>query len=115
MSDIFGRKPTTMAAAATCLAGSLGAALAGSITVQIAGRTVQGLGGAGSLVLVTIVIGDLFKLEERAKYYGMTSIVFGVASAVGPILGGVFTQKIGWRWCYSLSQAFQVLEHVTAQ
>ncbi|TDZ31906.1 Efflux pump dotC [Colletotrichum spinosum] len=76
MSDIFGRKPTIMAAAATCLAGSLGAALAGSITVLIAGRTVQGLGGAGSLVPVTIVIGDLFKLEERAKYYVYTNLPF---------------------------------------
>lgn len=99
MSDIFGRKGTIMVAAATFMAGSLVAALAGSISVLIAGRTIQGLGGGGSLVLVTIVIGDLFRLEERAKYYGMTGIVYGIASAVGPILGGVFTQTIGWRWC----------------
>lgn len=109
MSDIFGRKGTIMAAAATFMAGSLVAALAGSISVLIAGRTIQGLGGGGSLVLVTIVIGDLFKLEERAKYYGMTGIVYGIASAVGPVLGGVFTQTIGWRWCcecFLISSAF---------
>ncbi|KAF9870986.1 hypothetical protein CkaCkLH20_11658 [Colletotrichum karsti] len=106
MSDIFGRKGTIMAAAATFMAGSLVAALAGSISVLIAGRTIQGLGGGGSLVLVTIVIGDLFKLEERAKYYGMTGIVYGIASAVGPILGGVFTQTIGWRWCFYINLPF---------
>ncbi|KAI8316646.1 Efflux pump dotC [Colletotrichum sp. SAR11_59] len=106
MSDIFGRKGTIMAAAATFMAGSLVAALAGSISVLIAGRTIQGLGGGGSLVLVTIVIGDLFRLEERAKYYGMTGIVYGIASAVGPVLGGVFTQTIGWRWCFYINLPF---------
>ncbi|KAJ0365561.1 hypothetical protein COL154_004418 [Colletotrichum chrysophilum] len=83
MSDIFGRKGTIMAAAATFMAGSLVAALAGSISVLIAGRTIQGLGGGGSLVLVTIVIGDLFKLEERAKYYVYINLPFdGIALIV---------------------------------
>ncbi|KAF6824986.1 major facilitator superfamily transporter [Colletotrichum plurivorum] len=105
-SDIIGRKATIMAAAATFMAGSLVAALAGTAGMLIAGRTVQGLGGGGSLVLVTIVVGDLFRLEERAKYYGMTGIVYGIASAVGPILGGVFTQTIGWRWCFYINLPF---------
>ncbi|KAK2029762.1 major facilitator superfamily transporter [Colletotrichum zoysiae] len=106
MSDIFGRKLTIMVATAAFMAGSLIAALAHSINVLIAGRTVQGIGGGGNLVLVTIVIGDIFRLEERAKYYGMTGIVWGLAGAVGPILGGVFTQTIGWRWCFFINLPF---------
>lgn len=98
-SDIFGRKPVIIVANGAFMAGSLVAALAPTITALIGGRVLQGLGGGGMLVLVTIIIGDLFELKERAKYYGLTALVYAVASAVGPVLGGVFTQVIGWRWC----------------
>jgi MFS family permease len=78
----------------------------------IGGRVVQGLGSGGSLVMVTIIIGDLFALKDRAKYYGLTGIVWGIASAVGPVLGGVFVQTIGWRWCckYKVAADFNAAE-----
>lgn len=98
-SDVLGRKPVIMASAAVFMAGSLVCALAQSGAALIGGRVVQGLGAGGSVVLVTIVIGDMFALADRAKYYGMTGIVWGVSSAVGPVLGGIFAQTIGWRWC----------------
>ncbi|RSL96777.1 hypothetical protein CEP52_011273 [Fusarium oligoseptatum] len=70
-----------MISTAIFMGGSLVCALAHSSTTLIAGRVVQGLGGGGSTVLITIIIGDLFPLAERAKYYGLTGIVFGIASA----------------------------------
>jgi MFS family permease len=99
ISDICGRKPTIMAAVSIFMVGSLVSALASASMSLIAGRVVQGLGGGGSIVLVTVIIGDIFALAERPKYYGITGIAFAMASAIGPVLGGVFTDSIGWRWC----------------
>lgn len=65
----------------------------------IGGRVVQGIGGGGLTILVSIIIGDLFSLRERAKHYGFTAIVWAIASGLGPVLGGVFTQSVSWRWC----------------
>jgi MFS family permease len=102
-SDIWGRKPIILLSNATFMAGSLIAGLANSSTMLIAGRTLQGAGGGGIVIMVSIIIADLFPLQERAKYYGLSSIVWAVASAMGPVLGGVFTQTIGWRWCCKLT------------
>ena len=98
-SDIFGRRSTVITSAATFMAGSLVCALASDGSMLIAGRVVQGLGAGGSLVMVTIIIGDLFSLKDRPKYYGYTGMVWGISSALGPALGGVFVETIGWRWC----------------
>lgn len=99
LSDVFGRKSALLAANLLFMAGSIVAALARTVGMLIAGRAIQGLGGGGLTVLVSIIIGDLFELKDRAKYYGMTGMVWAVAAALGPVLGGVFTQKLSWRWC----------------
>ncbi|KAK8034237.1 hypothetical protein PG993_009232 [Apiospora rasikravindrae] len=107
MSDIFGRKSALLAANLLFMAGSLIAALSRTVGMLIAGRAVQGLGGGGLTVLVSIVISDLFELKDRAKYYGMTGMVWAVAAALGPVLGGVFTQKLSWRWCFWINLPFE--------
>lgn len=99
LSDITGRKPMLLSANAVFMAGSLVAGFSMSPTQLIAGRSIQGLGGGGIMIMIPIVIADLFPLRERAKYYGLSSIVWAVSSASGPVLGGVFTQTVGWRWC----------------
>lgn len=100
VSDIFGRKPMLLVANVIFMIGSLVAALSNSIGMLIAARAVQGLGGGGLVILVNITIGDLFSLRTRGAFYGVIGGVWAIASSIGPIIGGAFTQSVSWRWCF---------------
>ncbi|KAK4550326.1 hypothetical protein LTR36_003293 [Oleoguttula mirabilis] len=100
VSDIFGRKPMLLLANIIFMIGSLIAALSTSIGMLIAARAIQGIGGGGLVILVNITIGDLFSLRNRGAFYGMVGAVWAIASAIGPVIGGAFTEKVSWRWCF---------------
>lgn len=99
-SDIWGRKPMLLWSNAIFFAGSLMCALVKDMDSFIAGRALQGLGAGGMQTIVNICISDLFSQRDRGVYYGLTSVVWALASGVGPVMGGVFTSKLNWRWCF---------------
>lgn len=99
-SDIFGRKPVLLVAVFTFFVGSLLCAASNSIIMLIVGRAIQGADAGGIVSLVNICISDLFELRERSFYLGLTSVVWALASGVGPVLGGTFTDRLSWRWCW---------------
>jgi EmrB/QacA subfamily drug resistance transporter len=100
ISDIFGRKPILLIANAVFLIGSLISALSKSLTMLLVGRAIQGLGAGGLSVLANVVVSDLFSQRQRGLYLSVIGTVWSFATAVGPVVGGAFAEKVSWRWCF---------------
>lgn len=81
-------------AVAAFLVGSFVYALAPKMNVLIMGRVIRGLGGSGIGIMVNIVVSDMFLLRDRGLYLAITSLVWAVGSAIGPVLSGVFTERL---------------------
>lgn len=103
LSDVFGRKPAFLAAVAIFLVGSALCGAAQGIGSLAAARALQGLGGGGLLSLAMTVIADLVPARSRAKYQGLFGAVFGLASVLGPLIGGVVVDNTSWRWLFYLN------------
>ncbi|RUS32830.1 major facilitator superfamily domain-containing protein, partial [Jimgerdemannia flammicorona] len=97
-SDIFGRKYTMLFAIFAFLIGSAGCGAATGTMMLIGFRALAGVGGAGLFGLTFIIIADIFPLEERPRYQAIVGSAFAFSSVFGPLLGGVFTEKVSWRW-----------------
>ena len=100
LSDVFGRKPVLLAGVSIFLAGSLLCGLSPNVGMLITARAVQGLGAAALFTSAFTVIADLFPASERGKYAGLIGGVMGIASVVGPLVGGVLTDTFGWHWVF---------------
>jgi len=109
LADQLGRRPAYLAGLGLFLLGSALAGLSRSMEQLIAFRALQGL-GAGSLISIGMtIVGDLYGVERRAKMQGYFSGVWGVASLVGPLLGGLLTDRVSWRWVFYINLPFGLL------
>jgi EmrB/QacA subfamily drug resistance transporter len=106
LSDLLGRRRVFLVGLAIFLAGSALSGLSRTMVQLIAFRMLQGL-GAGSLITIGMtIVGELFGLERRARMQGYISGVWGVASLAGPLIGGLLTDHVSWRWVFYINLPF---------
>ncbi|MEU7080473.1 MDR family MFS transporter [Streptomyces sp. NPDC046409] len=112
--DLFGRKLIFQISAVIFITGSFLCGLASNMLLLIIWRGLQGIGAGGLMVTSMALIADIIPLRERGKYQGAIGAVFGVATVVGPLLGGLFTDHLTWRWAFYVNVPIAIVVVVAA-
>jgi len=103
VSDLFGRKPLFQIAIVLFILGSALGGAAQSMTQLIVFRGIQGLGAGGITSMAQAIIADVVSPRERGRYTGYMAIVWLGSSVAGPLIGGLFTDQLGWRWIFFIN------------
>ncbi|MEJ0073522.1 MAG: MDR family MFS transporter [Candidatus Saccharibacteria bacterium] len=109
ISDMFGRKKIFQSAIVIFLIGSMLCGAAQSMNQLIIFRGLQGIGAGGLMTLVFAIIGDVVPPRQRGKYQGYFTAVFATSSVIGPLLGGLFTDHLSWRWVFYINLPIGIL------
>jgi len=100
LSDMYGRKRLYFVAIIIFLLGSVLCGMAQTMAQLIFFRALQGLGAGGLVTLAQTTVGDLIVPRERGRYQGLFGAVFAACSVAGPLLGGIITDALSWRWIF---------------
>ncbi|WZL72967.1 MDR family MFS transporter [Clostridiaceae bacterium 35-E11] len=115
LADLYGRKNVLSVGIVIFLVGSALCGLSQNMYQLIVFRGLQGI-GAGSILTVTFtIVGDIFELGERAKVQGWLSTVWGIASLVGPFIGGFLIDNLSWNWIFYINVPFGILSIILLQ
>jgi EmrB/QacA subfamily drug resistance transporter len=100
LSDLYGRRRLLLFAITVFVIASLSCGLAQNMGMLIASRALQGIGGGGLFSLGQAAIADVVSARERGRYQGYITGIWGVASIAGPLIGGLCTDYLTWRWAF---------------
>jgi EmrB/QacA subfamily drug resistance transporter len=114
LSDIYGRRPFFIGGMVIFLIGSALSGTSQDMTQLIIYRAIQGLGAGALMPLAIAIIGDIFPPAERGKWTGLITAVFGLATIIGPLIGGSITDNWGWRWVFYVNMPIGAIAIVTA-
>ena len=115
LSDLFSKKLLVQLSIVLFVAGSIGAGLSQSVPPMMAFRAVQGVAMGGLTALVQSIMGSVIPPRQRGRYTGYMGAVMAVSTVSGPLLGGVLTDSIGWRWCFFVCVPLAVISMVLLQ
>jgi EmrB/QacA subfamily drug resistance transporter len=105
LSDFFGRRAILLASLILFIIGSIPCAAAQDMPTLLAGRVIQGLGGAGIVALTQAIYTDIIPLRFRPKYFGVVLMAWAIGTTAGPVVGGALADAggLGWRWCFIIN------------
>jgi EmrB/QacA subfamily drug resistance transporter len=115
LADLYGRLRIYLIATVIFLAGSILCGAAGDFNQLVLFRALQGIGAGGVMPISVTLIGDIYTLEERGRMQGVFSATWGIASLIGPILGGLVTDVWSWRGVFYFSVPFGIISMVMLQ
>lgn len=103
LGDLYGRRRVLLAAIGIFLAGSVACGLAQTMNELLAARFLQGLGGGGLGALAMATVADIVPARQLGRWLGYQGLIYAVASAVGPLVGGLFVEHLSWRWAFLIN------------
>ncbi|UTB31749.1 MAG: MFS transporter [Methanobacterium sp. ERen5] len=110
LSDLYGRKRILIGGIILFMLSSVACGFSSNMLQLIIFRGIQGIGGGILITIPFIVVAELFPPRQRGKYTGILASVFGISNILGPVLGGVITDFMGWQWVFSLMFRLELLQ-----